>query len=229
MLKLIIGNKNYSSWSLRAWLYLRESNISFEEIRIPLYTPDWSTQIARHTPARKVPVIVDGDITVWDTMAIFEYLREKYHAAIGWPDDVAARAEARSVSAEMHAGFMGVRGELPLNIKAKRPLKMSDFSETAQSQMGRIFDIWSTCRNRHRADGDWLYGKMSIADVMYAPVALRFVTYEIPVPDAAQEFIQSVLNLASIQEWTEAAIAEKETLDYIDDVKPIGDTPITFG
>ena len=154
-------------------------------------------------------------------MAIFEYLREKYDTAVGWPANVAARAEARSVVAEMHAGFMGVREELPLNIKARRPLKMSNLSEIAQSQVSRICDIWTSCRSRFRRAGDWLYGEFSIADVMYAPVALRFVTYDIPVPDAAQEFIESVLNLESIHDWTEAAKQEKEVLARYDDIKPL--------
>lgn len=228
-LKLVIGNRNYSSWSLRAWLYLRESQIPFEEIRIPLFTEQWSSTISEYSPARKVPVIVDGDITVWDTMAIFEYLRENYDTAVDWPEEISARAEARAVSAEMHAGFMGVREELPQNIKARIQLGLSDLSEAAQSQIQRICHIWSSCRNRYNGDGPWLYGQFSIADVMYAPVALRFVTYEIPVPDRAQEFINHILNLSSIQEWTEAAKAEKETLDFIDNIKPLSETPITFG
>src|SRR5882724_5272840 len=120
VLKLVIGNKNYSSWSLRVWLYLRESQIPFEEIRIPLYTSDWVQQIARYSPTKRVPVLIDGDLHVWDSIAIFAYLLERYPQAVGWPSEVAARAHARCITAEMHAGFLAVREELPLNVRARQ-------------------------------------------------------------------------------------------------------------
>jgi len=191
-LKLIIGNKNYSSWSLRAWLYLRESQIPFEEIRIPLYTSDWEQQIVRYSPTKRVPVLIDGDLHVWDSLAIFEYVRERYPQAVGWPSEVATRAHARSITAEMHSGFLAVREELSLNVRARKSRQPSELSEAAQTQVARISEIWTACREEHRHHGPWLFGEFSIADVMYAPVALRFVTYQFPLNAEAQEFVHSV-------------------------------------
>lgn len=226
---LVIGNYNYSSWSLRAWLYMRESNIEFEVLRIPLFTASWRREIGRYSPTKRVPVLLDGDVTVWDTVAIFEYLREQVPGAVGWPAERVARAEARSISAEMHAGFMAVRDELPQNIRTRRPLALASLSDAAQGQVERISDLWRSCRQRYGNDGPWLYGEFSIADVMYAPVALRFITYDIPAPGRAAEFVDAVSTLPSIAEWRAAAAAEAEHLDFVDNLLPAADAPLTLG
>lgn len=227
--RLVIGNHNYSSWSLRAWLYMRESNIEFELIRIPLFTDEWRRRAGQYSPTRRVPVLLDRDLAVWDTLSIFEYLREEVPGAVGWPQERVARAEARSISAEMHAGLMAVRDELPQNIRARRPLALSSLSDQAQEQVERICDIWQSCRQRFGDQGPWLYGRFSIADVLYAPVALRFVTYDIPTPGRAAEFVDAISALPAIDEWRAAAGAEIETLDFIDNLTPADDGPMTLG
>ena len=226
--KLVIGNRNYSSWSLRAWLYLRESGIGFQEIRIPLFTPDWAETVARYSPTGRVPVLLDGDIQVWDTMSIFEYVRERHPEAVGWPADVAARAEARSIAAEMHAGFLAVRDELPQNLRARHRRDLAELSVAARAQIDRVWSIWSSCRQRFGQAGPWLFGAFSIADVMYVPMALRFVTYEIPVPEDARSFVDAVTALPSVREWIEAAAHEPERLEFIDGLVPSAQSPLTL-
>ena len=228
-MKLIIGNKNYSSWSLRPWLHLRESGIDFEEVRIPLYAPGSAEAIARFSPAGRVPVLVDDDVTVWDSLAIVEYVRERRGDAAGWPDERAARARARSIVAEMHSGFLGIREELPFNIRARSPIALERLSETARNQVARVLQIWSECRTENAYQGDWLFGRFTIADAFYAPVALRFVTYGIEVPAAAQSYIDAVTGLASVREWIAAAQSEPETLDFIDRRVSSSSTPLSFG
>lgn len=230
MLKLVIGNKNYSSWSLRAWLHLRESRVSFEEIRIPLFSgPGWRDRLAEYTPAGLVPVIVDGDLSVWDSLAICEYVREKETGAVDWPSDLRARAHARSVSAEMHSGFLGIRNELPQNIRARRALEPSDLSEGCRAEVGRIDQMWREARERYGSYGPWLFGQFSIADVMYAPVALRFVTYSIPLSSEAQHFVDQIQALDSIREWSLQSAEERESLRFIDELAPAAKAPLTRG
>ena len=213
-LKLIIGNKNYSSWSLRAWLFMKESHLDFEEIRLALFTEQWQAEIKRYTPAGKVPVLIDGDIAVWDTLAIMEYLQEYHGASVGWPSARAVRAHARSIATEMHSGFVAIREELPQNLKVCQQRSLDDFSSAARAEIQRVETLWQDCFQRHQ--GTWLCGDFSIADVMYAPVALRFVTYGIELKPEAQRFVTAVTALASIQQWTQAAIKEEETLPFID-------------
>ena len=212
MYTLVIGNRNYSSWSLRAWLYLRLSRIPFEEIRIPLFTDGWREDLARYTPAGRVPVLLDDQLAVWDSLAIFEYVRERHPDAVGWPTAIAARAFARSIVAEMHSGFMTIRDELPQNIRARNPREQSQLSGLCRSEVQRINEIWNTCRRKYSDDGPWLFGPLSIADVMYAPVALRFVTYSIPVPGPADEYIRGIQELEPIKEWVTLSEAESESL-----------------
>ncbi|HEY9734813.1 MAG TPA: glutathione S-transferase family protein [Trichocoleus sp.] len=216
MLKLVIGNKNYSSWSLRAWLFLQESGLNFEEVKLPLSTRQWQQNIGRYTPAGKVPVLLDGSLSIWDTLAIFEYVLECYSTAIGWPTDGVARAIARSVSAEMHAGFLAVRAELPQNLRARKHWMRSQLSQDCQQQIQRIEQIWADYKSRYGHTGDWLFGSLSIADIMYAPVALRFVTYSIQIDPNAQWFVDAVQALPSVQQWVAAAAAEPEALSEID-------------
>jgi len=229
MYKLVIANKNYSSWSLRAWLHLVESRIEFEEIRIPLFTGSWKEDIARLSAGGRVPVLLDGDITAWDSLAIMEYVREQHPDAVGWPDGAAARAHARSISAEMHSGFLALRDELPQNLRARHPLDATQLSASCSQQVARIEEIWTDCRQQYGENGPWLFGAFSIADAMFAPVALRFVTYSIPVNKPGRQFINAVCNLESVQRWIEAAKAESESLSFIDDLVPAEDSPLTPG
>ncbi len=226
-MQLIIGNRNYSSWSLRAWLHLTESQLEFELVRISLDSPGFSDQIARYSPARRVPVLIDGEITVWDTMAIFEYVLEKFPSAISWPEQTAARAHSRSVSAEMHAGFMAVRDELPQNLRLHKPLQLENLSSSCQSQVERIEDIWRDCYQRY--GGPFLFGPLSIADFMYAPVALRFSTYAIPLSAEARSFQSAITGLASVQQFIADAREEPESLPYVDALIPAADNPLTLG
>lgn len=229
MLKLVIGNKNYSSWSLRAWLFLRQSDIPFQEIRIPMFTDTWKEQVARYSPAGRVPVLLDSDFAVWDSTAIIQYVQEKFPDAVGWPTRSKARARARSISAEMHSGFLAVRDELPQNIRARHPLKIQALSKRAQAQTARIISIWEDCRETFAQDGPWLFGNFSVADVMYTPVALRFVTYGIPLSDVAARYVETVENLPTVKEWIAAAEAEVESIDFVDRLVPASDSPLTLG
>jgi len=217
-LKLVIGNKNYSSWSLRAWLFLKESAIDFEEIRIPLFTDQWHDEIGQYSPARQVPVLVDGDLAVWDTQAIYSYVRELYPKAIGWPQAREARTLARCIAAEMHSGFLGVRSHLPQNIRARRTLSVDALPAGTLQEIERIQFIWGDCKRRYGSSGPWLFGEFTIADVVYAPVALRFLTYDIPVSPAAKFFMDEVELLPSIQQWATESAAEPETLEFIDNL-----------
>ncbi len=229
MYKLVIANRNYSSWSLRAWLFLIESNVPFEEIRIPLFTESWPTEIAKFSPAGRVPVLLDDDITVWDTTAIIEYVRNKHPHTVGWPDLARTRALAQSISGEMHSGFLAIRDELPQNIRARHKLELSQLSDACRKQIARIDEIWTDCRRRYGESGDWLFGEFSIADVIFTPVALRFVTYSIPIGDKAREFVDAVQGLNSVRQWTKAARAESEAILFIDELVPAASSPLTLG
>jgi len=226
-MKLVIGNRNYSSWSLRAWLYLTESKLPFEEIYLPLDTPQWAAEIHNYSPARRVPVLIDDDVSVWDTAAIFEYLLEKYPQAVGWPHERRARAHARSISAEMHSGFIALRDELPQNLRQRHPLPLASLSPTCQAQILRIQAIWRDCYQRY--GGPWLFGEFSVADVMYTPVALRFLSYAIPLDNDVRIFQDAVRQLPSVQRFIAAARAEKESLPFIDALIGQADNPLTLG
>ncbi len=220
MLKLVIGNKNYSSWSMRPWLQLRESGIAFEEVRIALFSGDgWRQELASYTPSGKVPVLIDGELAIWDSLAICEYVHEKDARAIGWPTDLAARGVARAISAEMHSGFQALRNELPMNIRARRVLGVESLSAACRTDIARIDTLWCGARQRYGAEGPWLFGRLSIADLMYAPVATRFVTYGIAVSAEAQRFIEAVHGLASFRSWAADAAAETERLEFVDQLQ----------
>jgi glutathione S-transferase len=219
-LKLVIGNKNYSSWSLRAWLFLKESGLAFEEVKLPLFTEQWYQNIARYTPAGRVPVLLDDEQVIWDSTAIMAHLQESYPEAVGWPQALPGRAYTRSIAAEMHSGFWPLREELPQNIRARQSHDRDDFSSAAQKDIERIEIIWQTGYQQY--GGPWLGGEFSVADVMYAPVALRFVTYGIQLAPAAQQFVTAVQALPSIQQWAEAAQAESEVLSFIDNLNAAG-------
>lgn len=229
MLTLVIGNKNYSSWSLRAWLFLRQSGIPFDEERIPMFTGNWHQKVLSRSPAGRVPVLIDGEITVWDSLAIMQYVGEKYPDAAGWPKDDSARAHARSVSAEMHSGFIAIRDELPQNIRLRAKLDQASLSPACQDQISRVVDIWADCASRYGTDGRWLFGDFCIADVMYAPVALRFLSYGIEVPRSAMGFVEAVAASPVVREWCDAAAEESERLDFIDELVSAASSPLTLG
>ncbi|MGI9326736.1 MAG: glutathione S-transferase family protein [Pseudomonadales bacterium] len=229
MYKLIIANRNYSSWSLRAWLFLTKSNVPFEEIRIPMFTETWRSEIVKYSPAGRVPVLLDDDLTVWDTTAIIDCIREKHPRAVGWPDSTRMRAHARSVTAEMHSGFLAVRDQLPQNIRARNKLELSQLSESCGQQIARIDEIWTDYRRKYGDSGEWLFGEFSIADIFFTPVALRFVTYSIPVSDKAKEFVDAVTRSELVQQWIEAARAEPESISFIDELDLAASSPLTLG
>jgi glutathione S-transferase len=206
---LVMGNKNYSSWSLRGWLMLKLSGIDFDELRIPLHTEGCRDEIRKHNPAGKVPALKIGAQVIWDSLAIGEYLAEQYSKA--WPEDREARALARSVSAEMHSSFPALREALPMNCRARG--RRVPLSEEVSRDIDRIQEIWRTCRLRYSGGGPWLFGEYSIADAMYAPVALRFSTYGIQVGDVEQHYIETVLTLPSMKEWLRDAEAETEVIE----------------
>jgi glutathione S-transferase len=209
--RLIIGNKNYSSWSLRAWLVMREAGIEFDEERIALDTPSTSEEIAHYTKSRTVPVLQLGDLTIWDSLAIAETVAERWPAKQLWPEDPDARAHARSISAEMHAGFAALRECMPMNCRAMgRRVTLPD--EVA-ADIDRVFAIWSDCQHQYAGDNGWLFGQFSIADAMYAPVVLRFRTYGINLPESASFYPQRLLASESMQEWLAAAETETEVIE----------------
>ncbi|MCZ6619746.1 MAG: glutathione S-transferase family protein [Gammaproteobacteria bacterium] len=214
-LTLVIGNRNYSSWSLRAWLYLRESGLEFEEVFVSLHTDNWREEVAKYSPAGRVPILIDDGTTVWDSTAIMSHLLDRYPGAVGWPADPNERALARSISAEMHSGFLAIRETLPQNIRIRRTTTLSD---VCQTQINRVQTIWRDCRERCGHRGPWLFGDFSIADVMFVPVALRFLSYGIPVPEPAAEFMRATLALPSVQDWVRTAQDEGLALGFVDNL-----------
>jgi glutathione S-transferase len=225
-LLLVIGNWNYSSWSLRPWLALRMSGLSFRTERIPLYQPDSKARLLAHSGAGLVPVLRHGDLTVWESLAICEYVAELAPAAGLWPADAAERARARSVATEMHGGFPAVRAGLPMNVRA-RAARTPPLSDEARSQIARIAALWSDCRKRSAqaaernpdgsaASGPFLFGRFSIADAMYAPVVTRFRTYGVALPADAQAYADAVWSLPALQEWVAQAQRESETMPETD-------------
>ncbi|MGY3453298.1 glutathione S-transferase family protein [Bradyrhizobium sp. USDA 4353] len=217
-LKLVIGNKNYSSWSMRPWLALRGADIAFEEIVIPLYTDDPAdkARIVAHSPAGKVPILIDGAVTVWDSLAIIEYLAERFPEAGLWPADAAARAHARSVSAEMHSGFQALRSECPMNLH--RPVRAVELSADAKANIARIEDIWRDCRGRYGAGGPFLFGRFSGADAMYAPVVTRFQTFAVPVAADTRAYMETMMAMPAFAAWVKDGLAENWIIDRVEKV-----------
>ena len=203
-LTLVLGTKNYSSWSLRPWLLLRHLGIAFAERVIHFDTQEFATQVPQLSPSRRVPVLLHGELRVWDSLAICEYASE-LAGGRGWPADPALRAEARSLAAEMHAGFPALRAACPMNARARN--RRVPMTPELERDVERVTAIWDACRRRPRAAGPWLFGAYSAADAMYAPVALRFLTYGLPAAGAAADYLQAVLADAELRRW----IADAET------------------
>ncbi len=219
MLKLVIGNKNYSSWSLRPWLLLRQSGIAFEEVRVRFDSFDenstFKKTLSALSPTGKVPVLIDGDLTVWDTLAIAEYVAEQHPDKQLWPQDTKARAVARSACAEMHSGFAALRGACPMNIEADLAqagaLLWRD-RPAVRADVARLVQLWSELLDQH--GGPLLMGKFSIVDAFFAPVCMRLTRYGLPVPAHIAAYIQHVENLPAMQEWITAAKAEEDFRDF---------------
>ena len=206
---LVIGNKNYSSWSLRPWLLMKHLQLEFNEIRIPLYEPDSKQQLLAHSSVGQVPVLkTDDGLVIWDSLAICEYVAEQFPQC--WPSDSAQRATARAISSEMHSGFSEIRNQLPMNCRLRTVVKPE--SEALQKEIQRMLNIWGTQRAQFESEGPFLFGQFSIADCMYAPVVLRFESYGIEVQPVHSAYMDAILALPELQEWIAAGVEETEVI-----------------
>jgi len=212
-LRLVIANKNYSSWSMRAWVAMTAFNIPFQEVRVLLGQAGTSAQIARYSAAGRVPVLLASETTVWDSLAICEYLAEQFPEKNMWPQDVAARAEARSICAEMHCGFTGVRSAMWMNIRARFPGKGRTIE--AQADIGRISEIWEMCLSRSGPDA-FLFGDFSLADAYFAPVVMRFITYDVVLGPALDAYVERLAAHPAVVQWVNGALAETEHIARYD-------------
>jgi glutathione S-transferase len=207
-MKLVIGNKNYSSWSLRPWMVLKQADIPFEEEQLSFNAPDFKARVARISPSAKVPALIDGNLVIWDSLAIVEYLAEKFPDRRLWPADAAARAIARSLCAEMHAGFQLLRSSMTMNFQVHRP--GAGWNVAVQKEIDRIVAMWLDARARFGSGGSLLFGAFSIADAFFAPVVQRFSSYAVELPPVARAYADAVAALPSFQQWAEAARAEND-------------------
>ncbi|WP_434361547.1 glutathione S-transferase family protein [Parasalinivibrio latis] len=208
-MELIIGNKNYSSWSMRAWVMLYENGIAFDENEQQLFSEAFYSEISQYSGAGKVPVLVDEDIAVWDSLSICEYISERHLDGKGWPTDVGQRAIARSISSEMHSGFNALRNECPMNCRAKRKVVLSD---DAKTDIARIDEIWSKQMRTYQAEDDWLFGEFSIADAMYIPVVMRFITYGIALSPRSKKYMERVMRSESVVAWLDSALKDESVI-----------------
>ena len=219
MLQLYIGNKNYSSWSMRAWVLMRQAGIAFDELPVRFDSFDAGSQFKRRlqavSPAGKVPVLVDGDLAIWDSLAIAEYLAEQFPDKRLWPEDRAARARARSITAEMHSGFTALRSHCGMNIEARLPevgaILWRD-QAGVRADVERLVDMWGELLARH--GGPMLFGEFTIADAFYAPVCMRLATYALPLPAHIADYVARVQQLPSVKAWVDGALAEADFLAF---------------
>jgi glutathione S-transferase len=207
-MKLLIGNKNYSSWSLRPWLLLRQAGISFEEELLRFGTPDFAPRVKRYSPAGRVPVLVDGDLAVWDSLAIAEYVAEKFPDKGLWPDATPARALARSICAEMHSGFADLRSRMTMNCQTHFTNVLFDVK--VRREVASIIAIWEDARARFGGPGPFLFGRFTVADAFFAPVTIRFAGYGVDLPPVSKQYLDTIQSLPAMQEWIAAGRAEKE-------------------
>jgi len=210
-LSLVIGNKNYSSWSLRPWLLLKQTGLEFEEVRLAFGTAEFATRVRAFSPAGKVPALRHGAISVWDSLAICEYVNEAFPELRAWPRSPEERALARSISAEMHSGFTALRGQMPMNVRANG--RRVGSTPELEADIARITAIWRDCRNLSAARGPFLFGEFSIADAMYAPVAFRFATYGVALGPVESAYVESLRRLPALVEWAAASAAEVEVAE----------------
>jgi glutathione S-transferase len=209
MLKLIIGNKAYSSWSLRGWLAVRQSGLPFEEITVPMFDEDWDKRRAgdEFAPSGgKVPILWDDKTVIWDSLAIVEWLADRTDRARFWPTDDVARGMARSMAAEMHSSYATLRREYGMNVRKRFPPR--EISEDARAEIVRILELWAQARARHGSGGPYLFGTFGAVDIMFAPVVTRFVTYSVPVPRFAAAYMEAMLGHPWMREWIDAAQEE---------------------
>lgn len=211
-LTLVIANKTYSSWSLRPWLAMTHFDVPFEEIVIPLHQDATSSEILKHSPAGKVPVLDHGSITVWESLAILDYLAEAFYDRPWWPTDPHAKAHARTIAAEMHAGFGALRGAMPMNLSKTYDARV--WAEDVTKDVNRVQNIWRDARERFGDDGDFLFGDFTIADAMYAPVVTRFKTYAVEMDGACSAYADAILALPAMQKWAAEAAEEPWVIDY---------------
>lgn len=209
---IVVGNKNYSSWSLRGWLALKATGVDFDEIVIPLRQPNTKAEILRHSPGAKVPILKHKGITVWESLAICEFLAETYPSAKLWPADPVPRAHARSVSAEMHAGFEALRTNMPMDMRASKPGK--GMADGVQADIDRVSTIWRECRERYGKNGPYLFGHFTMTDAMFAPVVSRFVTYGVKLDAASAAYRDAMWAMPAMKSWVEAAKREPWTIEY---------------
>ena len=220
MLKLIIGNKAYSSWSLRGWLAVKQSGLPFQEITVPLFDEDWDRKREgdEFAPSGgKVPILWDDQTVIWDSLAIVEWLADKTDRARYWPKDEAARGMARSMAAEMHSSYQNLRRDCPMNLRKRFPQRQ--LSDEVSAEIKRILELWAQARARHGGGGPYLLGDFGAVDIMFAPVVTRFVTYSIPMPNFAAAYMQAILDHAWMHEWIEAAQDEPWVIEQYETVQ----------
>lgn len=212
MLKIIVGNKRYSSWSLRGWLAVKQSGMPYEELVLPMWTPEYEAAKAQGLlPSGKVPTLWDGDIAVWDSFAIVEHLAERAGRDLFWPAEPAARAFARSIAAEMHSGFAPLRQQCGMNLGRRYP--GFALNHEALADIARIANLWTEARERFGTGGDFLFGAFGAADIMFAPVVTRFVTYDVALPDVPRAYVGAMTAHPFMREWQAGADAETILLD----------------
>ena len=208
-MQLVIGNKNYSSWSLRPWLLLRHFDVPFEEVGIALFTQGYQQEIAKYSPTLRVPVLKDGDSTIWDSLAICEYVSEKYLQGSALPTNIEERALCRSYCSEMHSGFMAIRSEMPMNCRARKRLEIT---AAAKVDCRRVDKLFSDARAQFSSRGDYLFGEFSLADCLFAPIVMRFTTYGIELSESSQKYVRTMLQNTALSVWVEDAQNESQIL-----------------
>ncbi|MFT6823107.1 MAG: glutathione S-transferase [Pseudohongiellaceae bacterium] len=208
-MQLVIGNKNYSSWSLRPWLLLRHFDVPFEEIGIALFTQGYQQELAQYSPTLRVPVLKDGDSTIWDSLAICEYVSEKYLEGAALPANIEERALCRAYCSEMHSGFMAIRSEMPMNCRAR---KILEITAAASADCRRVDQLFSDARAQFSSRGDYLFGEFSMADCMFAPIVTRFTTYGIELSGSSQNYARTMLQNTALSAWVDDAQNESQIL-----------------
>ncbi len=209
MIQLIIGNKNYSTWSLRAWITLRKAGVAFDEVQVPLYTNDHTNVLKGYGPTGLVPIFREGNFVLWDSLAICEYIAEMHPEL--WPSECLQRAHARAIAAEMHSGFRAIRSQIPMNCRATG--RRVEFSSELTEEIRRVEAIWTQCRQACRAQGDWLFGRFSIADAMFIPLALHFKTYNVVLNEICNAYMQTIFEDLDVKAWIADALLEEAIIE----------------